>query len=502
MMKPVIHNDETNIPRYLKFLSAELFAPHERLTPQERAHAFLERNGQLLALPLKTLQSLAQPFATLPEDELAGLRFEIEKRVMDTVIIGYTQSYFGLPVIGAGASVALREVPPSILSATSTVHHEIQVDRPNSEAIQYAQTLLSRQTDVLQLQEIGIILPQDGLDESQRDARLNAVRLVVFRFDANRRQGELHQPSNDSIGFQEMPLPTMPLPPLPATIHDGKFYVALEIYFTTTTPPWGRLNWVVYIDITTKAILQLRPLVSNVTGAVFLRDPITKGRGLTPSASNAQLDPLRDAVTLPRLSNPSAGIQTLTGEYVTVVDVNPPTVPVPTTTSPFDFTYHVRTNDFAATNAYFHCDRFFQMVRDINIPTHSLSYFVGTTFPVQVDHRDVFDQNSGITINAYCAGNSTGNGIGLLGFALADVSDTANPLGISADWRVVLHELGGHGILLNHVNSPFFGFAHSAGDSFAAILNDPESTAPDRFVTFPWINIGRRHDRTPADGWG
>ena len=39
------------------------------------------------------------------------------------------------------------------------------------------------------------------------------------------------------------------------------------------------------------------------------------------------------------------------------------------------------------------------------------------------------------------------------------------------------------------------------GDSVAAILNDPGSKATDRFVSFPWVNIGRRHDRTPAAGW-
>ena len=66
----------------------------------------------------------------------------------------------------------------------------------------------------------------------------------------------------------------------------------------------------------------------------------------------------------------------------------------------------------------------------------------------------------------------------------------------------MLHELGGHGVLYHHVNSPNFGFAHSAGDSVAAILCDPDSQAPDRFVTFPWVDIGRRHDRTPAAGCG
>ena len=57
-------------------------------------------------------------------------------------------------------------------------------------------------------------------------------------------------------------------------------------------------------------------------------------------------------------------------------------------------------------------------------------------------------------------------------------------------------------MLYPHVHSPNFGFGHSAGDSVAAITCDPESVAPDRFITFPWVNIGRRHDRAPAAGWG
>ena len=61
------------------------------------------------------------------------------------------------------------------------------------------------------------------------------------------------------------------------------------------------------------------------------------------------------------------------------------------------------------------------------------------------------------------------------------------PIGNANDWRVVLHELGGHGTLLNHVDSTRFGFAHSAGDSLAAILNDPESKAGNKGRTFPWI---------------
>lgn len=73
------------------------------------------------------------------------------------------------------------------------------------------------------------------------------------------------------------------------------------------------------------------------------------------------------------------------------------------------------------------------------------------------------------------------------------------------DRRVVLHEFG-HALLWDNIHSANFGFAHSAGDSLAAILSDPESKVPDRFQTFPWIpaiSTSRRHDRKVSDwAWG
>ena len=106
-------------------------------------------------------------------------------------------------------------------------------------------------------------------------------------------------------------------------------------------------------------------------------------------------------------------------------------------------------------------------------------------------------------INAQCVGD--GDGIDYHHYALADLGDTTNPIGIATDWRVVLHELGGHGILYDHVNSPNFGFSHSAGDSLAVILNDPASSwhsgaAIDRFVLSPFIvAIPRYSDRGVAE---
>ena len=59
------------------------------------------------------------------------------------------------------------------------------------------------------------------------------------------------------------------------------------------------------------------------------------------------------------------------------------------------------------------------------------------------------------------------------------------------------HEFG-HTILWDHVGSPNFKFAHSAGDALAAILSDPENNAR-RDLTFPWVGIRRSHLRDVAD---
>jgi hypothetical protein len=136
-------------------------------------------------------------------------------------------------------------------------------------------------------------------------------------------------------------------------------------------------------------------------------------------------------------------------------------------------------------------------------------YFPGTTFPSPVDHRGHFDKKlpDGNEINAHCAGNASGTGIGYTTFSLADLGDLKQPIGIACDWRIVLHELLGHGVLYNHIAAPRFKFSHSAGDSFAAIINDPDSKAHDRGDTFPWLTgippaARRRHDRAVARGWG
>ena len=192
---------------------------------------------------------------------------------------------------------------------------------------------------------------------------------------------------------------------------------------------------------------------------------------------------------------------------MTVADVITPVVAPPTRPAGSNFEFSARTDDFAAVNAYYNCDRVFRLVEDLGFPV--ASYFPGTTFPSPVDHRGHYDKKrpQGDEINAHCAGDPVGTGIGYTTFSLADTGNLAKPIGIACDWRIVLHELLGHGVLYNHIGGPRFRFAHSAGDSFAAIINDPGSKARDRGATFPWLvgipaSAQRYHDRTVADGWG
>jgi hypothetical protein len=83
------------------------------------------------------------------------------------------------------------------------------------------------------------------------------------------------------------------------------------------------------------------------------------------------------------------------------------------------------------------------------------------------------------------------------------------PMGIAADRRWAWHEFC-HVLNFASFGKLEFRFAHSAGDALAAIVCDPDSAlrmppVPGgpfaRHITFPWVALGRRHDRDPARGW-
>ncbi len=186
----------------------------------------------------------------------------------------------------------------------------------------------------------------------------------------------------------------------------------------------------------------------------------------------------------------AANPQTLAGNFIQLEQVVPPVYNPPTEPDGSAFDFSSTTTDFAAVNAYYHCDFLYRYVQTMGIDI--ASYFDGTTFPIPTDPRAL-----GNDVNAQARGNANGNGMGSYAFGVVQSGFT---VGIATALRVVLHEFG-HALLWDHVRSPNFGFAHSAGDSMAAIYSDPTSQALDRGLTFPFPNIGRRHDRTVAAGW-
>ena len=479
--------DEHGHPRHFQIQRDRLASDGD--TPQQAAMKFIQEQAAALKLPSNATSALDMRSALAPTAETESLHLESEKQLMGSTIVSYSQTLFGLPIYQAGIAVVMHAPDNSIISATSTLHYDIDAKAPTAA-----------QADLTAASNGGLdTLVRKALPAGQ-DVRINGTKLIVYRYDFSKRSNA-HPDDQGERGFGAEP-PTLKLPPVPASITEGRHYVVVEALFTLALPDWGDLNWQAFIEVETGAVLFLRALVDGVTGLVFDRDPITKTGNVAnlPNATAATLDALRDSVTLTDLGLPVGGQQNLSGTFVRVAEVTLPTVPAPAEATPFNFNYSSRTNNFAAVNAYFHCDRFFRLVRDLgfNIP----SYFDGTAFPVPIDHRGkgtVADQ--GNIRNADCRGNATNTGIGSVNFALADLGDVVHPIGIAADWRVVLHELGGHGILWDHVNSPNFGFAHSAGDSVAVIVNDPDSHAPDRFESFPWVVINRRHDR-PVNGWG
>ena len=101
--------------------------------------------------------------------------------------------------------------------------------------------------------------------------------------------------------------PTLKLPPVPKSIKNGKHYVVVEALFSSPVQGWGLLNWRAFIEAETGAVLYLRALTDGVTAWCSTVDPMTKTNNPAnlPSAISATLDLLRDNVTLVDLGAPA-----------------------------------------------------------------------------------------------------------------------------------------------------------------------------------------------------
>jgi zinc metalloprotease ZmpB len=339
------------------------------------AREYLEKFGEVLGIAQSELTNFSLAPETSPVDARVEYRFHQEKPQFDTTTVVLAQTYFGLPVWEAGVAVHMRQRPFVVLSAQSTRHVSVEAEMPSEKALARIKELdpstLARQ--------LGLAPPKKGPatrskqeDQSATALTIKRRRLVVFQYDEKKRT----PPDEPETQVQPSPRPSLPLPPVGPEIRQGRHYVASEIIFSLTWRNIEDLPWIAIIDVESLSVLYLRAFVDNVTGLVFKEDPITTNNGPLPNATEAQLNPLRSSALLPDLVPPVAGVYSLIGDRVQVVDVELPAVPPPTSPAGTNFDFGARTNNFAAVNAYYHCDRFFQLVEELGFDLDT--YFTGT----------------------------------------------------------------------------------------------------------------------------
>jgi hypothetical protein len=279
----------------------------------------------------------------------------------------------------------------------------------------------------------------------------------------------------------------------------------------------------------------------NADADVFVQDPVShNGAGhftrLRPNRSWTVLDPKKVNVPLGDLPPGAPGL-------VQLVDPDPNTPPDPdfrvtnarlvdppapdgaTREVPASVTDHVRTNAFAAVNAFYHTGQLFHRLRYYGLPPAAYFRFVARPIDVQYRSSILPGVGDGRTVNAQVRwtlrpdkGATPTKGLIEACFALGDLDSAVgrlpanlpsagerSPLGVASDPRWCWHECC-HILLTAAVGDLELHFAHSAGDAIAAILSDPDSelakdNGPWRGVTFPWVLIPRRHDRHVRDGW-
>jgi len=455
-------------------------------TPQALAEQYLQQVAPVYGINENMLSGHGEAALTA-EGAGAGSKLELteEKEMMGTTIISYQQTYDGLPVWEAGVSVTIQPEPMRVTASQSSVHQEVSLPQADTlnDGGAYGPDAITQ--NVLK-QVLGVA----------KKPVINGKSRLVYRYEPKKRIDPEAQ-SSPGGELQEGP-PTLPLPPVSNAINPGQHYVVTEALFTLPVEGFGSVNWRAFIEVNAGEVLYLRAFVACASAMVYRTDPLTAGAGagVTPTAADATLNPFRSTVILSGLTNGSP--QGLLGQFVRLIDSDAPVAPPPTQANPpANFFYNARAREFAAVNAYHHCDWLFRLMQGMGF--NIANYFNGTAFPVPVDACAFSDQ-----INARAPGNAGGTGSGGFQFGLAGSPFPA--VSIAADVRVVLHEFG-HTLLWDSVHSPNFGFAHSAGDSLAAILMDPESAlrndAIRRFQTFPWVLPGsRNHGRDVATGWG
>jgi hypothetical protein len=458
-------------------------SPSAMSSARTLAAEYLREAAGIYEIDPAALEELESPVEDEPRIDLNRpnqLRFAAESALAGApTAISFVQMYMGLPIWEAGVTVTVLSDPLRVVSSRSTFHHEVELANlpsPETEELKVTPALLRQALRI----------------RGQRQSvSVTGTRMLVYRYEAPKRSGRADRLS----GVQQEP-PLLPAPSVPRTVMPGVHYLVVEIFFALAMPDAGDVPWRAFMEPHTRAILFLQSGRADCTGQVYLQDPPTGGNaGATPASPAATLDPLRTTVPLQGLT--AANPQSLTGQWVTVAARGTTPAPPTTPSPPCDFSgasYSVPSTNFAAVNAYHHLDELYRLIESWGFSPVT-TFFSGTSFPVTAYYFD-----EGATVNAHAVANPTFTGLSGYTFGSEDGGAT---VGIAVDWRIVIHEFNHH-MLLDRVHNYKYGFAHNGGDAFAAVYFDPDSSAPDKGLNFPWCSaIPRRNDRPVATwAWG
>ena len=490
---------------------------------------YLREMSQILQLDAGQLDHLHVRVRDLsPVDQGAEYQLQDEKPLFDGTTVSFAQTFFGVPVFRRGIAVRIKQGPNRVVGVTNNSEPDLEGELPSRERIDFYRELFGGAgflDHVSSNDEGEADVPKDvaeatrvvrrtlGLsgravrrtDGTPRTGLLNG-RFVAYRYQPELRFGGRPEPRpgdrNDLTHLRDDEVPTVEgteppfpdLPPVDDSIEPGRTYLTAEMIVRHDLAVYGELVWLVLVEVETGSVLYIECQTCFVNGLVFKVDPNVSSGDLsvTSDDGDAVLQNHDSSEVLYDLDAPVGGTQSLRGTYVVIQNVEDPNLAAPTRPSGSDFDYAPRTNEFAATCAYYHQTQLFRRIADLGFPINT--YFDGTTFPIPIDHRGM-----GNVINAHWSPNGSG-GTGHQCYALLDTTNTAQPLGRAVDPWVHWHEMGGHGTLGDHVGGGTFGFAHSAGDGLAAIQMDPESGlrgTASRFDYAPFHpTITRRFDRT------
>ncbi|HEY7557440.1 MAG TPA: hypothetical protein VIH18_21780 [Candidatus Binatia bacterium] len=533
-LKAHISVDDTKKVRHIRH-SQEYWQSEDSI-PRVSAESYLSEWAETLQIPKEHLKNLHKKVSFYdPHEQDVEYQLDEEKHMFDSTTVGYYQTYLNTPVWRRGLSVKIKQNPNRVVGSTNNSEDDLKGSLPDEKIIERYKAIFRQaatrkvaidpalgeaedkgegDAEALVRDAIKIAAASRAARTGRRRAgrtedqvRLLSGRFFIYKYDPKKRfAGKSSPPDKEKKGQtgEEREVPLLELPPVNDKIRSGRAYLVAELIFRLGPRGRSGLVWLILVEVETGSILYIECMTCGVNGLVFKRDPMVSSGDLTITADqpNAILDDYDFDATLNDLTLVAAGNQNLNGTYVVVQEEDAPNIAAPTEAMGTDFDYNPRTNNFAAVNAYYHQTELFRTIADLGFVVED--YFDGTTFPVPVDHRASFSDPDGEEINAFWSPNGTG-GTDFLGFCLCDLSDVGNPLGRAVDPYVHWHEMGGHGVLGDHVGSGNLGFSHSHGDGLAAIQNDPESglrAVPERFRYAPFrpFTTERRFDR-PVATW-